>query len=89
MKTKQELLQMADELKYAELFEELDTMGLKGEIYETLRTEFLLNKTDIHWNSRLKTCINEFLKDNSFIKEKSIKDFLNLRQNNQDQFDNF
>jgi hypothetical protein len=60
MKSKEELLEMADELNYAQLFEELDRMGLKGEIYETLKTEFMLNKTDIHWNNRLKMLIGQF-----------------------------
>lgn len=60
MKTKQELLDMANELNYAKLFEELDRMGFKGEIYETLRTEFILGTKDIHWNNRLKTLIGQF-----------------------------
>lgn len=59
MKTKQELLNMADELKYAELFEELDRMGLNSEAYNRLKKEFVLGKTDIDFNDRLKTLIGQ------------------------------
>ncbi len=47
MKTKEELLEMADELKYAKLFDELDTMGMNSEAYNRLKKEFILGKTDI------------------------------------------
>ena len=64
MKNKEEFLRMADEIDYAELFEELNNLGFKGEIYETLKVEFLLNKIDIHWNNRLKVCIFSFFSQN-------------------------
>ncbi len=78
MKNKEELLRMADALHYADLFEELDNLGFKGEIYETLKAEFLLNKTDIHWNNRLKTCISSFFSQN---KENMLSEKPSIIQN--------
>jgi tetratricopeptide (TPR) repeat protein len=60
MKSKEELLKMADSLQYSELFEELDTMGLNSQAYNRLRKEFILRGAvaDIDWNERLKVLIN-------------------------------
>lgn len=69
MKSKKELFEMLDELKYAELFEVLDSLQLDSEAYLRLKKEFILGKTDIDFNDRLKTLISsnslKSLKQNS------------------------
>jgi len=54
MTSKKDLYTMLDELKYAELFEELDKLGLNTEAYQKLKKSFILGKTDIDFHDRLK-----------------------------------
>jgi len=58
MKSKKELLELIDELKYADVFNELDKLNLNSEAYNRLKKEFVLGKADIDFNDRLKIVID-------------------------------
>ncbi len=57
MKNIEDLLNMADNLEYFELFSTLDKLVLSDEKYSRLKQEFILGKMDIDFNSRIKTFI--------------------------------
>lgn len=60
MKSKNELLDMADSLKYAELFEELDNLGANNATFFALRREYIHQGANPEYNDRVKAFIIDF-----------------------------
>jgi tetratricopeptide (TPR) repeat protein len=68
MKSKEELNEMVNNLKYPEVFEELDAMGQNSATYNALKLEFIDGNINYNFPKRLKVFIN-----NIFLKKKITK----------------